>query len=340
MKPEIARPVKVSAAFDGSGPVVPAAAPDAGGLLATEESKSAGVGTTPVMDALLQAAANALVAGSLYALAAVGLTLVYGVLRLTNFAHGDMLTLGAYVGYAVNVQANLPIALAFVAAPVAVAAFAVGTEFAIWRPLRRVHGGLLQKLLMAIGLALVLRYAIQFTWGSDFDFYDIDNTSAFDVGPIRLGNLDLVVFGVAIVILVGLGLLLSRTLLGTSMRALSDDVDLAESSGVDSSRTIVWTWAIAGALVGIGGVLAGMFINVYPTLGWDLLLTIFACVIVGGIGSAYGALIGSYVIAFAQEFLVVIIDDGRYKTAIGFAIMILVLLVRPTGILGRGRAVN
>ncbi len=294
------------------------------------------------MDELAQAALNSLTVGSLYALAAVGLTLVYGVLRLTNFAHGDMLTLGAYVGYAVNVQWNLPIALAFLAAPIIVAAFAVGTEFVIWRPLRRTGAGLLQKLLMAIGLALFLRYAIQYVWGGDRDFYDIDNTSTIDwlkdLG-LTMGYYDALTLVLGIVVLLGVAALLARTLLGTSMRALSDDVDLAESSGVDSNRTVVATWALSGALVGFAGVLAGATINIYPTLGWELLLTIFACVIVGGIGSAYGALLGSYVIAFSQEFLVLFIDP-RYKTVIGFVIMVLVLLVRPNGILGSRRAVN
>lgn len=294
------------------------------------------------MDDLLQAALNSVTSGSLYALAAVGLTLVYGVLRLTNFAHGDMLTLGAYVAYAVNVQHNLPIAIGFLLAPVVVASFAVGTEFAIWRPIRRRGAGLLQKLLMAIGLALVLRYAIQFRFGGSRDFYRIDNTGTIDwlreLG-FTLGYYEAVTLVLGIVVLVAVALLLSNTLLGTSMRALSDDVDLAESSGIDSNRTIVWTWGLSGALVGIGGALAGATINVYPTLGWDLLLTIFACVIVGGIGSAYGALIGSYVIAFSQEFLVLFVDS-RYKTTIGFVIMVIVLLIRPNGILGQRRAVN
>lgn len=296
------------------------------------------------MDELAQAALNSLTAGSLYALAAVGLTLVYGVLRLTNFAHGDMLTLGAYVGYAINVQWNLPFALAFLAAPLVVAAFAVGTEYVVWRPLRRTGAGLLQKLLMAIGLALFLRYAIQFLWGGDRDFYGIDNSGTVDwvrsAFGLTLGYYDLLTLVIGVVVLVAVAMLLARTLLGTSMRALSDDVDLAESSGVDSERTIVWTWALSGALVGLSGVLAGATINIYPTLGWDLLLTIFACVIVGGIGSAYGALLGSYVIAFSQEFVVLLVDDQRYKTTIGFAIMVLVLLVRPNGILGSRRAVN
>lgn len=295
------------------------------------------------MEDLAQAALNSLISGSLYALAAVGLTIVYGVLRLTNFAHGDMLTLGAYVGYAINVQWNLPIALAFLVAPIAVAAFAVGTEFVVWRPLRKQGAGLLQKLLMAIGLALVLRYAIQFIWGGSRDFYEIDNTGTFDFlrnwFGLTLGYYDLLVVVIGSLVLVGVGLLLSKTLLGTSMRALSDDVDLAESSGVDSQRTITATWALSGGLVGIAGVLAGATINVYPTLGWDLLLTIFACVIVGGIGSAYGALLGSYVIAFSQEFLVLWVDTS-YKTTIGFVIMVVVLLIRPNGILGKGRAVN
>lgn len=295
------------------------------------------------MEDLAQAALNSIVTGSLYALAAVGLTLVYGVLRLTNFAHGDMLTLGAFVGYAVNVQWNLPIALAFLVAPIAVAAFAVGTEFVVWRPLRRQGAGLLQKLLMAIGLALVLRYAIQFVWGGDRDFYDINNTGTFDAVRdwfgLTLGFYDAITIVVSAIVLVSVALLLAKTLLGTSMRALSDDVDLAESSGVDSQRTITATWALSGALVGLAGVLAGATINIYPTLGWDLLLTIFACVIVGGIGSAYGALLGSYVIAFSQEFLVLWVDTA-YKTTIGFVIMVVVLLVRPNGILGKGRAVN
>lgn len=294
------------------------------------------------MDELLQAALNSLTTGSLYALAAVGLTLVYGVLRLTNFAHGDMLALGAYVGYAVNVQWNLPLALAFLLAPLVVAGLAVGTEFVVWRPLRRGGAGLLQKLLMAIGLALVIRYAIQFVWGGSRHFYRINNTGTVDWlrdAGLTLGYWDAVTLVVGVVVLVAVALLLARTLLGTSMRALSDDMDLAESSGVDSNRTIVWTWALAGALVGLAGVLAGATINVYPTLGWELLLTIFACVIVGGIGSAYGALLGSYVIAFSQEFLVLFVDI-RYKTTIGFVIMVLVLLVRPNGILGQRRAVN
>ena len=295
------------------------------------------------MDELAQAALYSLTAGSLYALAAVGLTLVYGVLRLTNFAHGDMLTLGAYVGYAVNVQWNLPIALAFLVAPVVVATFAVGTEFVIWRPLRRTGAGLLQKLLMAIGLALVLRYSIQFVWGGDRDYYDISYTSTIawfdDTLGLIVSRTDLAAVVLSLVVLSGVALLLKRTLLGTSMRALSDDVDLAESSGVDSERTIVWTWALSGALVGIAGVMAGATINVYPTLGWELLLTVFACVIVGGIGSVYGALLGSYVIAFSQEFLVLFVDSS-YKTTIGFVIMVLVLLIRPNGILGSRRAVN
>lgn len=291
---------------------------------------------------MLQAALNAMSTGSLYALAAVGLTLVYGVLRITNFAHGDMLTLGAYIGFMVNREWNLPIAFAFLLAPIVVATFAVSTEFAIWRPLRRSGAGVLQKLLMAIGLAMLLRYSIQFHWGGQRSFYAINNTGTIgwlrDLG-FTVGYYDALAIVVGSIVLVGVALLLSRTLLGTSMRALSDDVELAESSGVDSDRTIVWTWALAGGLVGLAGVLAGATINIYPTLGWELLLTIFACVIVGGVGSAYGALIGSYVIAFSQEFLVLFID-GRYKTSIGFVIMIIVLLVRPNGILGQRRAVN
>ncbi len=302
------------------------------------------------MDVVLQAGVNAITSGSLYALGAVGLTLVFGILGLVNFAHGDMLTLGAFAALVANTQLGMSVWIAVFIAAAVVAAFGLASEYVIWRPLRRTGAGTLQFLLMAIGLALVLRYAIQFGFGGGFRTYDgVDQIDTYTLGSIRIGTAQAHATILAIVTLVATGLLLARTRIGTQMRALSDNFELAESSGVDTSRVVAITWLLGGALAGVAGVMAGLLIRIEPQLGWNLLLTLFACVIVGGIGNPYGALIGAYVIAFAQEFTVALapridlldgIIDGRYRIAVGFVIMILVLLVRPRGILGRPEAVN
>lgn len=291
------------------------------------------------MEDVLQATVDGLTTGSIIAIAAVGLTLVYGILRLTNFAHGDFLTFGAYAAYTVSVILDLPLALGILTAVVATAALALTTEFVIWRPMRRSRAGLLQMLLMSIGLALFIRYMVQFVYGGRLRRFDIDVFSTNDFGIVRVSTLQLTIIGLAAIVLTLVGLLLSKTMLGTSMRAVSDNAELAESSGVNTDRVIIATWLLAGALAGFGGVLAAMSITVTPTVGWNLLLTLFAAVILGGIGNAYGALLGGYAIGFAQEFSGFVVDT-RYKTVVGFVILIVVLLVRPQGILGRRRAVN
>lgn len=289
----------------------------------------------------LQATFYGLTSGSIYAVAAVGLTLVYGVLRLSNFAHGDFLTFGAYAAYVVTVTYQLHFVLGLVVATIMTAILGVATEFAIWRPLRKKNAGLLQLLLMSIGLALFIRYALQFAFSGGLRRLDIDVITTYDLGPIRVSSVQLITIGSAAVILVLLGMLLARTLVGKSMRALSDNFDLAESSGIDTNRLIVATWVLAGGLAGLGGVLAAMSLNVRPTMGWEMLLTLFAAVIVGGIGNAYGALLGGYLLGFAQEYALLFPGfDSRYKPAVGFLVLIIMLILRPQGILGRKGALN
>jgi neutral amino acid transport system permease protein len=288
---------------------------------------------------VLQSLVFGLTTGSIIAIAAIGLTLVYGILRLTNFAHGDMMTLGAFIAWWVTVSLGLPFVFGVIAAMLAVSAFGVASEFVIWRPLRKREAGLLQMLLMAIGLALALRYAIQLVAGARLRRLDVDVYSSNDFGPIRVSDLQIMVIGLAAVMLTIVGLLLAKTLLGKSMRAVSDNFGLAEASGIDTNRVVVVTWMLSGALAGFAGVLAAIFVDVNPNLGWNLLLTIFAATILGGIGNAYGALIGGYVIGLAQEMSVLVIPS-EFKTMVGFVVLILVLLVRPQGILGRRQAVG
>jgi neutral amino acid transport system permease protein len=283
-----------------------------------------------------QATINGLVSGTTFALAAVGLALVYGVLRLVNFAHGDMLTFGAYVGLVVNTTVGAPIAVAAVVAVVATAGLAVAGELVLWRPMRGQGAGLFQLLLAAIGLAFVIRNGIQLVAGSEPQRLDVDTTHAIDlVGGIRIGTTQLVVVLVGLVMLAAVAVMLRATRAGREMRALSDNEALAEVTGIDTRRVILVTWAIAGALTGLAGILTAASVGVMtPNLGFTMLLSLFAATVLGGIGSAYGALVGGIVLGLVEEWSTLFVDP-RWKLAIGFAVLIATLIARPSGLLGQ-----
>jgi neutral amino acid transport system permease protein len=285
-----------------------------------------------------QTSLNGISYGAIYALGAVGLTLVYGILKLVNFAHGDFLTFGAYMAFLVNVTWELPFALGVVLAVVATATLGVFLERIMWRPMRGKGAGMLQLLLMSIGLALVLRNVIQFIWGSELRILDVDVFSTVSFLGLRIGETELIVMLVGIAVIVAVGLLLRFTLLGKRMRALSDDLDLAETSGIDTGRVITYTWILAGGLAGLAGALIAAITNVKPELGFELLLPIFAVVVLGGIGNAFGALSAGLVLGLVIEWSTLLID-ARWKLAIGFVLLILALMVRPQGIFGRARTV-
>lgn len=284
-----------------------------------------------------QTGLNGLTVGSIYALGAVGLTLVYGILKLVNFAHGDFLTFGAYMAFVVNVSWGVPLIVAIVVAMALTALLGLLFERTMWGPMRARRAGLLQLLLMSIGLAFLIRYGIQFFAGSGIRTLDVNTTATVEFVGLTLGRTELIVIVVGVAVLVAVGLLLRLTLVGKRMRALADDLDLAEVAGIDTRRVVLITWLFAGALAGLAGVLAGAITNVRPELGFGLLLPIFAAVIVGGIGDAYGALIGGIVLGLVIEWSTLVVDF-RWKVAVGFGVLILVLLVRPQGIFGRERA--
>jgi neutral amino acid transport system permease protein len=197
---------------------------------------------------------------------------------------------------------------------------------------------MLQFLLMAIGLALVIRYAIQFAWGTELRQLDINRTDTVKFLGLTIGRANLIVIVIGFVTLLGTGLMLRYSLLGKRMRALSDNIELAETSGINTSRVIFWTWVFAAGFAGLAGVMAGAITQVQPELGFELLLPIFAAVVLGGIGNAYGALAGGVLLGLVIEWSTLFID-ARWKTAIGFVVLILVLMIRPQGILGRERGV-
>lgn len=276
--------------------------------------------------------------GAIYALGAVGLTLVYGILKLVNFAHGDFLTFGAFMAYLMNVTWGLPLALAIIFGMLTTAVLGIVLEKIMWAPMRARRAGLLQLVLMSIGLAFVIRSVIQFAWGTSIRQLDVSNTATVHFLGLSIGRTQLITIAIGVIVIAGVGVMLRYSLLGKRMRALSDDLDLAETSGIDTSRVILYTWLFAGALAGLAGVLAAANLNLKPELGFSLLLPIFGAVVLGGIGDAFGALAGGMVLGLVTEWSTMFID-ANLKTAVAFVALILVLIIRPQGIFGKAKAV-
>jgi branched-chain amino acid transport system permease protein len=290
------------------------------------------------LHAVAQTGLNGLSLGAIYALGAVGLTLVYGILKLVNFAQGDFLTFGAYMAYLVNVTWGAPLVVAVFWAMIATALLGLLFERLLWGPMRAKHAGFLQLILMSIGLAFLLRAVVQWFWGTEIRLLDVNTTSTVDFLGLRIGQTELIVVVVGVGVLVLVGLMLKLTVLGKQMRALSDNLELAETTGINTKRVILYTWIFAGALAGLAGVLSGAITNLRPELGFELLLPIFAAVILGGIGDAFGALAAGLVLGVVTEWSTLVID-ARWKVAVGFLVLVIVLIVRPQGIFGRAKAV-
>lgn len=299
------------------------------------------LGGTQGWQALAQATINGLVSGSYFSLGAAGLTLVYGVLKLVNFAHGEFLTFGAYMALVAHSTLDLPLPLAILFGVVLTALLGVALELAMWRPMRRRGAGILQLLLMALGLAFVIRNAIQLVAGTDVRQLGANVTASIMFGGgLHIGRTELWVLLLALAALVALALLLRMTRLGKRIRALSDNPELAETTGIDTERIVLVTWILAGGLAGLAGVVYGASVGVVtPNLGFEVVLSLFAAVVVGGIGNAYGALAGGILIGLVQEWST-LVTPASIKVAVGFAAMILVLIVRPQGLFGRARSAD
>ena len=292
----------------------------------------------------MQLLANGLVTGSVIALAAAGVSIVYGILRLVNFAYGDYMTFGAFIAIYFNVAQELPIITAAILAMLATALLSVALELVLWRPLRARNAGFMSLFLVSIGLALVLRHVIYLVAGPQPRTYTVDPYKVYVIGSARLSGAQGIAILVAGIGIVVLGILIARTGVGRMMRALADDLPLAAVSGVRTGRVILAAWIVSGVLAGLAGVLAGLVQTSFnPQLGFTLLLPIFAAVVLGGIGSIYGALVGGLVLGLAMELSTWPELGGgvnpTYKPVVAFAALVLVLLLRPQGLFGRARVV-
>lgn len=285
------------------------------------------------LEPVLQVSVNGLATGAYLALGAVGLTFVYGILRLMNFAHGDFLTFGAYMALLLNVTVGAPLLVAILFGVVATALLSVALEFCLWRPLRRRGAAGLQLVLATIGLAFLIRYTIQLIAGPDLQQLDVNVTSSYTLfAGVRIGRTILIAATASYVILLAIGLILRYTPIGKQMRALADNSDLAQTTGINTRRLITLTWALGGGLAGLAGAMYVASIGSFdPEFGFTLLLAMFAAILIGGAGNPYGALLGGVVIGLAQEWSTLFIEPG-WKIVVGFAILLLTLLVRPEGI--------
>ena len=302
-----------------------------GVIFALSDGQS-GAGSGPVR--AVQLLVDGIRFGLLIAMAAVGLSLIFGTTGLTNFAHGELVTAGALVAWFVNVEGGVPLIAAALIAMIIGAAIGALNELALWRPLRRRGTGLIAALVVSIGLSLLLRYLYQIIFGGFSEPYsDFRGQRAVDYGLFRMTNADLASLVISLVVLVLVALMLQRTKIGKAMRAVADNRDLAASSGINVSQVILVVWMMGGALAALGGVLLGLSDEVQWDMGFRLLLLMFAGVTLGGLGTAYGALVGSLVVGvFVQMSTLVIPNDVKYVG--GLLLLIVILVIRPQGILG------
>jgi len=273
---------------------------------------------------------NGLAVGSIISLVAVALTLTFGILRLPNFAQGDLMTVGAYLTWVTNI-AGLNIWLSMIVAAVAMVGVMLLTEVFLWKRMRNIRAQPTTLIIISIGLALFLRSTILLIWGGSNQSYDLPILPAIDVFGLKIAFYRIVTIALSLVAILALHFLLQNSKIGKAMRAVADNIDLARVSGINVERVVIWTWLIAGVLTAIAGANYGLITAVRPNMGWFLILPIFASVILGGIGNPYGAITGAYIIGIAQELSVPILGS-QYKLGVALAIMVVMLLIRPQGL--------
>ncbi|MEL6384171.1 MAG: branched-chain amino acid ABC transporter permease [Cyanobacteria bacterium J06626_18] len=278
----------------------------------------------------LQLIIYGIVLGCILSLGAIGVSLTFGILRFANFAHGDLMTIGAYFAFA-SIQTGLPFWVSLPIACLSTAIVAIAVDCLVFRQLRRRPPVIL--LISSFGIALILRSLIQLIWGSDQLVYRQGIQTPWRFAGLSLKPDQLVIIVGAIALVTALHFFLQNTRTGKAMRAMADNIDLAKVTGINTDRVVLWTWLIGAVMACAAGAFLGLDTQLSPTMGWRVLLSIFAAAILGGIGSPYGAIAGGLVIGLASELSTLIISP-EYKAAVAFAILVGMLIVKPTGLLG------
>lgn len=283
----------------------------------------------------LQQMINGLSLGSIYALIALGYTMVYGIIKLINFAHGDVYMLGAFVAFYATTFFHLNFFVALVVAMVLCGVLGVVIERIAYKPLR--HATRITALITAMGVSYVLEYTTQYFAGSEVKTFPTDllDNTAFSLGGVRITMMQIYIFVITIVLMIILTYIVSKTKMGRAMRAVSVDEDAAKLMGINVDTTISFTFFLGSCLAGVAGVLVGVYYNsINPLMGMTPGLKAFIAAVFGGIGNIPGAMIGGLFIGIA-ETLVTAYGSSLYKDAIVYVILILVLILKPDGLLGK-----
>jgi branched-chain amino acid transport system permease protein len=295
------------------------------------------------MENFLQQVINGVSLGSIYALVALGYTMVYGVLRLINFAHGDIYMLGAFIGYYVSKLIKgtlngwfLETLVVLLASMAACALIGILMERLAYRPVRKASR--LTMLIIAIGLSLLFEYAAQLAFGAEPKFFpQLIPETHIALGGLSLTNQQVIVLLTALLLMVLLNLFIYRTRTGKAMRAVSFNLDAAKLMGIDTDRIIALTFALGSALAAAGGILVSINIpGIDPLMGVMTGLKAFVAAVLGGIGNIFGAVLGGLILGLA-EVMVSGYGSSTYRDAIAFVILIGILLFKPSGILGKGQ---
>lgn len=288
---------------------------------------------------LLQLFISGLRFGLILGLAGLGLSLVFGTTGLTNFAHGELIVFGAVAALLLN-QAGIPVLMAALLATILSGVFGWGQDRGFWRPLRKKPTGLIALMIISIGVSLFLRYLTQFIIGGGRETYDqYTYQDPVEIGPVSITPRDLIIMGICAVLLAAVALALTRTRMGKATRAVADNPALAAASGINVDRVITVVWTVGTALAGLSGVFFGMIQGVDYLMGMRILLLVFAATVLGGLGTAWGAMVGALVVGLFIEMSAYVVPS-ELKTAGVLVVLILILLVRPQGILGRRERVG
>jgi len=284
----------------------------------------------PVIDFVNFYLVPGIVLGSIYAVGAIGITMVFGILRFAHLAHGDLATMGAFIALAVIGLLGVDPWMALPIAMILTAVLAVAINKSFYDYLRKRPAIL--TVMASLGVALMLRSAVQVIWGVDPQTYLRGIVRPDSYFGILLRPREMYTLLSVVMIVIVLEAFLRKSKWGKAMRAMSDNPDLARLSGVDIRHVTILLWAIVGALCAASGFMLAVNTELTPMMGWHLLLPMFAAAILGGVGRVEGAVLGGLIVGMVEE-LSVLVMPGQYKAATAFAILLLILLVRPRGLL-------
>ena len=290
----------------------------------------------------LQQLVNGITLGGVYALIAVGYTMVYGVIQLINFAHGEIYMLGAFLAYTLVAVVGMPFFPAFILTLLICAVLGVVLDFVAYRPLRKAPR--LAALITAIGMSIFLQNMAMLIWGSQIKSYPRDllpaffSESAITFGDVSLSWLQLFILSITLLFMIILHLTIHKTRIGMAMRAISQDKTASALMGIGVNRVISFTFAIGSAMGGMAGILVGLYYNaIFPTMGYVAGIKAFAAAVLGGIGSVPGAMLGGGVLGIAEVMGAGYISS-EYRDGISYAVMIAVILFKPSGLIGKQNA--